>query len=164
MLSIDYPYPNLRERWVYDINADTVYCKHQGDSLALIPHGGSTGIGSATVADGMIIDTKVKVCVKFHAADVPDTTRLFNIRNRLYACERIEVTVDSKGKQPMMTGYFFPRAYSSPWKVLVSSCTGRSRPCRYLFVVEISVCRAWSRATTIPASLARSRIPESFNE
>ena len=59
-------------------------------------------------ADGMVIDTKVKVCVKFHAADVPDTTRLFNIRNRLYACERIEVTVDSKGKQPMMTGYFFP--------------------------------------------------------
>lgn len=108
MLSIDYPYPNLRERWVYDINADTVYCEHQGDSLALIPHGGSTGIGSSTVADGMVIDTKVKVCVKFHAADVPDTTRLFNIRNRLYACERIEVTVDSKGKQPMMTGYFFP--------------------------------------------------------
>ena len=108
VLSIDYPYPNLRERWIYDINADTVYCEHQGDSLALIPHGGSTGIGSATVADGMVIDTKVKVCVKFHAADVPDTTRLFNIRNRLYACERIEVTVDAKGKQPMMTGYFFP--------------------------------------------------------
>lgn len=108
VLSIGYPYPNLRERWIYDINADTVYCEHQGDSLALIPHGGSTGIGSSTVADGMVIDTKVKVCVKFHAADVPDTTRLFNIRNRLYACERIEVTVDSKGKQPMMTGYFFP--------------------------------------------------------
>ena len=108
VLSIDYPYPNLRERWIYDINADTVYCEHQGDSLALIPHVGSTGIGSSTVAGGMVIDTRVKVCVKFHAADVPDTTRLFNIRNRLYACERIEVTVDSQGKQPMMTGYFFP--------------------------------------------------------
>lgn len=52
--------------------------------------------------------TDSKMCIKFRMDGIPDTTRLFNIRNRLYACERIEVTVDIDGKQPVMTGYFFP--------------------------------------------------------
>lgn len=53
-------------------------------------------------------------------------------------------------------------AYSSPLKCFVSSCTVIAFPFRYLLVVEMSWWRAWSRATTMPTALARSRMPESF--
>lgn len=108
VFTADYPDPNLRERWIYNVDSDTVSCEHRGDSLGLILNNGVRNIGSATTGNGVFIDTKAKLCVKFHAPDVPDPTHLFNIRNRLYACERIEVTITAKGKQPMMTGYFFP--------------------------------------------------------
>lgn len=51
--------------------------------------------------------------------------------------------------------------HSSPLKRFASSCA-RLAFFRYLFVTLISVCRAWSRATTIPSAFARSRMPESF--
>lgn len=52
-------------------------------------------------------------------------------------------------------------SYSSPLKRFASSCAWLAF-FRYLFVTLMSVCRAWSRATTIPSAFARSRIPESF--
>ena len=51
--------------------------------------------------------------------------------------------------------------HSSPLKRFASSCA-RLAFFRYLFVTLMSVCRAWSRATTIPSAFARSRMPESF--
>lgn len=107
-LSVDYPSPNLRERWKYDIINESISCDHRGDSLGLILLRGTTSLGSTSTADRTTIMTDSKMCIKFRMDGIPDTTRLFNIRNRLYACERIEVTVDIDGKQPVMTGYFFP--------------------------------------------------------
>jgi len=106
--NFDYPNPNCRERWKWDIESDTVSCEHQGDSLGLNKNTGSANIGSSTLENGLVIDTSVKMCVKFLADKIPDPTTLFNIRNRLFACEKIEATIKNSGLQRMLTGYFFP--------------------------------------------------------
>lgn len=106
--TLDYPDPNCRERWKWDVESDTVSCEHQGDSLGLNKNIGSANIGSSTLENGLVIDTSVKMCVKFLADKIPDPTTLFNIRNRLFACEKIEATIKNGGLQRMLTGYFFP--------------------------------------------------------
>lgn len=104
----EYASPNCRERWTWDIDSDTVSCEHRGDSIGLNRNDGSANIYSSSIGDSLVIDTSVKFCVKFIAGKIPDPTALFNIRNRMFACERLEATVTSEGLQPVVTGYFFP--------------------------------------------------------
>lgn len=106
-LTVDYPDPSLRERWLCYEGGD-VSCEHRGDSLGLLLHKGSHNLGENALGGRVSIYTKAKMCVRFIQDTIPDPTHLFNIRNRLYACERLEVTVDSEGRQPVITGYFFP--------------------------------------------------------
>lgn len=104
----DYPDPKSRERWIYDIEADEIKGEHAGASFSLKTTQGSQTIQSATLDNGFVIEPSIKFCVKFLSDKIPDPTKLFNIRNRLFACEKIEATFDSNGLQPMLTGYFFP--------------------------------------------------------
>ncbi len=53
------------------------------------------------------INTKVKNVFKFLSDHIPEPTSIFNIRNKLYICEKIEASVDSQGMSKIMTGYFY---------------------------------------------------------
>lgn len=50
---------------------------------------------------------KAKYCVKFLADEMPDPTQVFIIRNKRFACEKIEAQIDDQGLQQLMTGYFY---------------------------------------------------------
>lgn len=53
------------------------------------------------------INLKAKYRVQFLADEMPDPTQVFIIRNKRYACEKIEASIDERGMQQLMTGYFY---------------------------------------------------------
>lgn len=50
---------------------------------------------------------KAKYRVQFLADEMPDPTQVFIIRNKRYGCEKIEASIDERGMQQLMTGYFY---------------------------------------------------------
>ena len=101
-----------------------------------------------------------------HSIDKADTTRRRYFAS-CYPCKRVLNVPSSFAQIIVQHLALFRREgvpHNAPLKRIVSLCTGRSRPCRYLLVTATLLCLAWSRAITMPSELARSRMPESLSE
>lgn len=64
-------------------------------------------IGNTSFADGTVIDTTVKYCIKFISNEVLKPTRAFLIHGQRFACEKLEYNITAKGVSPLVTGYFY---------------------------------------------------------
>ena len=53
------------------------------------------------------IDKTAKRCIRFLHPGSVDPKQLFVIRGKRFVCEKIERQIDSKGMQPLVTGYFY---------------------------------------------------------
>lgn len=58
-------------------------------------------------AAGFSFNVKAKHTFKFVADRMPDPAAVFQIRGKLYGCEKIEATVTEEGVDRLMTGYFY---------------------------------------------------------
>ena len=79
---------------------------HNAWSLSLNPTDADHYLGELH-NNGFYFNMKAKLCAKFLAKQVPDPTGLFIIRNKKYACEKIEAHLDDYGQLPLLTGYFY---------------------------------------------------------
>lgn len=79
---------------------------HNRWSLALAPTEADHYLGELH-ANGFTFNMKAKLCAKFLANQMPAPTGLFIIRNKKYACEKIEGHLDDYGQLPLLTGYFY---------------------------------------------------------
>lgn len=106
-----YPVARLRERCIIPLINDSIYgdifMDDGPESLSLIPIEGQTNLASATIKDMTVIHTDVRHCFKFIADAVPDPGAVFNIRNRLFVCEKIEANIKPDGLDRLLTGYFY---------------------------------------------------------
>ena len=64
-------------------------------------------IGNTSFANGTVIDTTVKYCIKFISNEVLMPTRAFLIHGQRFACEKLEYNITGKGVSPLVTGYFY---------------------------------------------------------
>lgn len=79
-----------------------------GYSLSLNPSTGVRNLASEVInASTAKMETKIKHCFKFVADVIPDTSSVFVIRGKKYLCEKLEVSISSRGIDKLMTGYFF---------------------------------------------------------
>ena len=101
-----YPRAIIRERTM-GLIGDGVKVTDPGVSLSLIPIEGQTNLASETLTDSVSIDTLNRYCIKFIADSIPDVGSVFNIRNRLFVCEKIEADISVAGLGRMLTGYFY---------------------------------------------------------
>jgi hypothetical protein len=62
---------------------------------------------SESVNADSVIDTTVKHCIKFVTDEVLRPGGTFVIRGQLFACEKLEYSITSKGVSPLVTGYFY---------------------------------------------------------
>lgn len=68
----------------------------------------ATGLTTAQSAARAVIDTGTVHTFKFLDIDfTPDPYSTYIINHKRYVCQKLEVTFDSKGAQPLKTGYFF---------------------------------------------------------
>lgn len=79
---------------------------HRQWSLSLNPTAAEYYLGQLH-QNSYTFNMKAKYCVKFLADEMPDPTQVFIIRNKRFACEKIEAQIDDKGLQQLMTGYFY---------------------------------------------------------
>lgn len=79
---------------------------HRQWSLSLNPTAAEYYLGQLH-QNSYTFNMKAKYCVKFLAEDMPDPTQVFIIRNKRFACEKIEAQIDDQGMQQLMTGYFY---------------------------------------------------------
>ena len=79
---------------------------HRQWSLSLNPTAAEHYLGELH-QNGFSFNMKAKYCVKFLADEMPDPTQVFIIRNKRFACEKIEAQIDDRGLQQLMTGYFY---------------------------------------------------------
>ena len=68
---------------------------------------GINNIYTAQIADGVHIDARVKQCIKFYSESIPAVTDLFVIRNKRFACEKLEINITAQGMDRLITGYFY---------------------------------------------------------
>lgn len=64
------------------------------------------GVGRELAATPQI-EFRAQRRFQFTDSHVRDVTKPFLIRGRLYACQKIELTIDEHGLQPLKTGYFY---------------------------------------------------------
>lgn len=67
---------------------------------------GTTCLGSLH-ANGLKIDNKNCMEVKFKSDDIPDPSKIYIIRNKRFVCEKIEMEVKGDAIEPVYTGYFY---------------------------------------------------------
>lgn len=79
---------------------------HRQWSLSLNPTAAEHYLGQLH-QNAYAFDMKAKYCVKFLADEMPDPTQVFIIRNKRFACEKVEAQIDEQGLQQLMTGYFY---------------------------------------------------------
>ena len=79
---------------------------HRQWSLSLNPTAAEHYLGELH-QNAYSFNMKAKYCVKFLADEIPAPTHVFIIRNKRFACEKIEAQIDDRGLQPLMTGYFY---------------------------------------------------------
>ena len=79
---------------------------HRQWSLSLNPSTAEHYLGQLH-QNSYSFNMKAKYCVKFLADEMPDPTQVFIIRNKRFACEKIEAQIDDQGLQQLMTGYFY---------------------------------------------------------
>lgn len=76
-------------------------------SLSLIPITGQNNIAKNTIVDAIKVDTTVLYCIAFISSYIPDVGAIYNIHNRLFVCERLEVELNAKGFRKEIKGYFY---------------------------------------------------------
>lgn len=106
---------NYPRAWIHDWKEYTF----DGDTITETPHGineglslniidGQRNLGNETAtATSVKIKTTIKHCFKFVADKIPNTSDVFIINNKKYLCEKLEVSISSRGIDKLMTGYFF---------------------------------------------------------
>lgn len=57
--------------------------------------------------NGLRLDNKNCMEVKFKSDDIPDPSKIYIIRNKKYVCEKIEMEVKDDAIEPVYTGYFY---------------------------------------------------------
>ena len=57
--------------------------------------------------NGLRIDNKNCMEVKFKSDDIPDPSKIYIIRNKRFVCEKIEMEVKDDAIEPVYTGYFY---------------------------------------------------------
>ena len=57
--------------------------------------------------NGLRIDNKSCMEVKFKSDDIPDPSKIYIIRNKRFVCEKIELEVKDDAIEPVYTGYFY---------------------------------------------------------
>ena len=67
---------------------------------------GSTCLGSFHI-NGLRIDNKNSMEVKFKADEIPDPSKIYIIRNKRFVCAKIEMEVKDDAIEPIYTGYFY---------------------------------------------------------
>ena len=67
---------------------------------------GTTSLGTLH-ANGLKIDNKNCMEVKFKSDDIPDPSKIYIIRNKRFVCEKIEMKVKDDAIEPVYTGYFY---------------------------------------------------------
>ena len=75
-------------------------------SLCMKSEFGTTSLGSLH-ANGLKIDNKNCMEVKFRSDDIPDPSKIYIIRNKRFVCEKIEMEVKDDAIEPVYTGYFY---------------------------------------------------------
>ena len=75
-------------------------------SLCMKSEFGTTSLGTLH-ANGLKIDNKNCMEVKFRADDIPDPSKIYIIRNKRFVCEKIEVEIKDDAIEPVYTGYFY---------------------------------------------------------
>lgn len=75
-------------------------------SLCMKSEFGTTSLGSLH-ANGLKIDNKNCMEVKFKSDDIPDPSKIYIIRNKRFVCEKIEMEVKDDAIEPVYTGYFY---------------------------------------------------------
>lgn len=58
-------------------------------------------------ANGLRVDNKNCMEVKFKSDDIPDPSKIYIIRNKRFVCEKIEMEVKDDAIEPVYTGYFY---------------------------------------------------------
>lgn len=80
--------------------------EHRHWSLSLNPTDAAHYLGELH-QNGFSFNMKAKLTVKFISDTMPDPTRVYIIRNKRYGCEKIEASINEKGFDRLMTGYFY---------------------------------------------------------
>lgn len=75
-------------------------------SLCMKSEFGTTSLGTLH-ANGLKIDNKNCMEVKFKSYDIPDPSKIYIIRNKRFVCEKIEMEVKDDAIEPVYTGYFY---------------------------------------------------------
>lgn len=57
--------------------------------------------------NGLKIDNKNCMEIKFKSDEIPDPSKIYIIRNKKYVCEKIEMEVKDDAIEPVYTGYFY---------------------------------------------------------
>ena len=79
---------------------------HFSLSLCMKSEFGTTSLGTLH-ANGLKIDNKNCMEVKFKSDDIPDPSKIYIIRNKRFVCEKIEMEVKDDAIEPVYTGYFY---------------------------------------------------------
>lgn len=75
-------------------------------SLCMKSEFGTTSLGTLH-ANGLKIDNKNCMEVKYKSDDIPDPSKIYIIRNKRFVCEKIEMEVKDDAIEPVYTGYFY---------------------------------------------------------
>ena len=59
------------------------------------------------INSGKKVDTRCRHTFEFLDKVEADTKDIFIIRNRQYACEKIEYSISDRGVEPLKRGYFY---------------------------------------------------------
>lgn len=111
--NLTYPHAHLNQWKEIIYNGDDIIeTTHDPDeSLSLIPidsqHNLATHLFDTTGTPTAPIDTTVRHCFHFIADKIPNTSDVFVINNKKYLCEKLEVSINSKGIDKLITGYFY---------------------------------------------------------
>lgn len=102
-------YPVVQPCSAYEVKSNAYGNKHNSalNYLTLQKLQDKETIGNTSFADGTVIDTTVKYCIKFISNEVLKPTRAFLIHGQRFACEKLEYNITAKGVSPLVTGYFY---------------------------------------------------------
>lgn len=106
--TIRYPVPWQRSRLIGYIGETRV--KIDGSpqySLSINYVEGEQNLYSQTLAGSVIVNTRIRHCIKFVSEVMPDPSAIFVIRNKRFVCEKIEVDLKPEGMSKVVTGYFY---------------------------------------------------------
>lgn len=79
---------------------------HFSLSLCMKSEFGTTSLGTLH-ANGLKIDNKNCMEVKFKSDDIPDPSKIYIIRNKRFVCVKIDMEVKDDVIEPVYTGYFY---------------------------------------------------------